>query len=68
MEGGGTLNGRQAWMAAVGGSYPLSRRTALYATGSFIDNTGTSFVVAGGPPLTPGNRSSGFDFGIRHSF
>jgi predicted porin len=68
MDGGGTLNGQEAWMAAVGGTYPLSRRTALYATYSTIDNTGTRFTVASGPPLTAGHSSSGFDLGIRHSF
>lgn len=68
MDGGGTLNGQEAWMAAIGGSYALSRRTALYLTYSYIDNSGTAFTVASGPPLTAGNSSSGFDIGIRHSF
>jgi predicted porin len=68
MDGGGTLDGSEAWMFAVGGIYPLSRRTALYAIYSHIDNTATRFTVAGGPPLTVGNSSSGLDIGIRHAF
>jgi predicted porin len=67
-DGGGTLSRREAWMAAVGGSFALSARTALYATYSYIDNTGTSFAVAGGSPLKADRNSSGFDLGIRHSF
>ena len=40
----------------------------FYVTYSYIDNSGTSFTVASGPPLTVGHSSSGFDLGIRHSF
>ena len=68
MEGGGTLNDNEAWMAAVGGVYSLSRRTALYATYSTISNTNTAITVASGSPLTKGSDSSGFEIGVRHSF
>ena len=68
MNGKGGLSGQEAWGLAVGGVYSLSKRTALYATYSTISNTGTSFAVASGPPLTRGNDSSGIDFGIRHLF
>jgi predicted porin len=68
MEGSGRLDGQEATMVAVGGVYPLSRRTALYATYSRIDNDGTSFTVAAGGPLTRGNTSDAYEFGIRHAF
>jgi predicted porin len=68
MEGGGRLDGQEAKMVAVGGVYPLSKRTALYATYSRIDNDGTSFTIARGGPLTRGSTSDGYEFGIRHAF
>ncbi|MBE0547126.1 MAG: porin [Rubrivivax sp.] len=57
---------------AVGYVYDLSKRTALYATGSVIDNdTGLGFVAGGGgkarAPVT-GFSSTGYEFGVRHSF
>jgi predicted porin len=47
----------------------LSKRTALYANYSQIDNkgTGTTFNV-GSPVTTPGGRSKGYELGIRHTF
>lgn len=68
MDGDGTIDGQKATMWALGGVYALSKRTALYATYSHIDNDGTRFTVASGPSLTVGNDSSGFEFGLRHSF
>ncbi len=68
MDGDGRLAGQEATMWALGGVYPLSKRTALYATYAHIDNDKTRFTVASGPTLTVGNNSSGFDFGVRHSF
>lgn len=59
----------EATQIAVGMVYDLSKRTALYATYSTVDNDGTAFrVVNGGPTLTRGNDSTGYEFGIRHSF
>ncbi|MDP1649973.1 MAG: porin [Rubrivivax sp.] len=57
---------------AVGYVYDLSKRTALYATGSVVDNdTGLGFVAGGGgkarAPVT-GFSSTGYEFGVRHSF
>jgi len=61
--------GNDADQIALGYIYNLSKRTALYATGSRINNKGTqAFVIAGGPALTPGGKSLGFEGGIRHSF
>lgn len=55
---------------AVGYIYSLSKRTALYTTFSQIDNKGAArFLVAGAPAATAGGqKSSGFDVGVRHSF
>jgi predicted porin len=68
MEGDGALSGQEATMWAIGAVYPLSKRTALYATYSSIDNDDTRFSVASGSTLTRGNDSSGYEFGLRHSF
>jgi predicted porin len=68
MSGGGSISNQEALHYALGVVYPLSMRTAIYSTYASIDNTNTAFVVASGPPLTRGNRSSGLDFGVRHSF
>lgn len=68
MDGKENIATRDAKMFALGGSYALSKRTALYGTFSKISNTRTNFTVASGSALTRGNDSSGYDFGIRHSF
>lgn len=68
MDGGGTLGNQEATMMAVGGSYALSKRTALYFTYSYIDNDATAFTVGSGSSLAVGNTSKGYDIGIRHSF
>lgn len=69
MDGEGTISNRSAKHATVGGDYALSRRTALYANYSKISNRGpAAFTVATGSALVPGNGSSGYDVGVRHSF
>ena len=68
MSGDEGISDQEADMFAIGAVYNLSKRTALYATYSAISNTNTSFTVATGGPLTKGNDSSGYEFGIRHSF
>ena len=66
---GGALSGQKANQWAVGADYNLSKRTALYATYSAVDNTDTNFtVLANASTLTRGNNSSGGQVGIRHSF
>ena len=59
-----------AKLFAIGYAYNLSKRTALYTTFSQIDNDGAAkFLVAGAPAATAGGqKSSGFDVGIKHSF
>lgn len=58
---------------AFGYQYDLSKRTALYATYSSLNNdgnatTGASFVVNAGGAMTRGATSSGYNAGVRHSF
>jgi predicted porin len=55
---------------AIGGHYDLSKRTALYATYGFIDNSGTGFRVFGGTNALPSRNddNQGYQFGVRHSF
>ena len=59
---------------AVGYQYDLSKRTALYATASRLKNdgnatTGARYFVGSGPALQAGGQTStGYNFGVRHSF
>ena len=62
---------------AVGYVHNLSKRTALFATFARVNNRGTVASNAGtinasialnGAVTGPGGSSSGYDFGIRHSF
>ncbi len=82
------VDGQKADQFAIGADYNLSKRTALYATYSYLsnngnNNNGSAFTVAplmnapdvkgpNGVPLGGGARagatSSGFEFGIKHSF
>lgn len=68
MDGGGSINTLEARSFNLGAHYNLSRRTAIYAMYADIANTGTAFTVASGSPLTAGRDSSGYEFGVRHSF
>ena len=59
---------------ALGGQYDLSKRTALYGTYSKINNKGgAAFIVGGLTNIAAGGAkanadSTGFEFGVRHSF
>lgn len=62
---------------AVGYVYNLSKRTALFATVAHVTNRGTVASTAGtldasialnGAATGPGASSTGYEFGIRHSF
>jgi predicted porin len=68
VKGKGSISNQEAKMLALGASYDLSRRTAVYTTLSDIKNTNTSFTVATGSPLTRGNYSKGYELGLRHAF
>jgi len=67
----GNATNREADQYAVGYVYDLSKRTALYSTLALIDNKGTAnYTVADitGVTLGAGQKSQGFEAGIRHSF
>lgn len=56
---------------AIGFTYDLSKRTAFYGTYSAIDNDNTGFTVTSArnaPSVSPSGDSTGFQFGVRHSF
>ncbi len=72
---GGAVEGQKANQFAVGGVYDLSKRTAFYGTYSYLNNKdGARFTVGGlqnvgalGGAVADAN-STGFEFGIKHSF
>jgi predicted porin len=53
---------------ALGYVHNLSKRTALYATYARVKNTGGAAQALNGAITAANNNSSGYDFGIRHSF
>jgi len=66
---GGTIESNDASQFAIGYVHNLSKRTALYTTYARVNNKGAaSFAVATPPALVAGLDSTGFEFGIRHSF
>lgn len=68
--GATVIDANDARQLALGYVYNLSKRSALYATLSRIDNRGgATFVVPGGPTgLAGGGSSTGTEFGVRHNF
>jgi len=68
------LDETDATQWAIGVDYNLSKRTALYATWSSINNDGNSTnganfsVSTQASALTRGNNSTGGQLGVRHSF
>jgi hypothetical protein len=55
----------------VGYVHNLSKRTALFTNYSKVSNSGTGkqFAVGSGISVTtPGGSSTGYEFGVRHSF
>jgi len=69
-EGSGFGDGRGAKQWAIGADYNLSKRTAVYATWSQMNNNSTSaFRISGtGSALSPGQNSTGGEVGVKHSF
>lgn len=70
-DGKGVISTRDADQIAIGYQYDLSRRTALYATGAQINNKGSSTYTIGGgrtAGFRAGEKSTGYEFGVRHSF
>jgi predicted porin len=64
------LDGIDASQWAIGVDYNLSKRTALYATWSSINNdSGANFRVSTqSSGLSSGNNSNGGQIGVRHTF
>lgn len=64
------VGANDARQLGLGYVHNLSKRSALYATLSRIDNQGAAtFAVPGGPGgLAGGQRSAGAELGMRHSF
>lgn len=59
----------------LGYEYNMSKRTTLYTSYGSINNgggapTGGKYTATGSGPagITPGGKSTGYEFGIRHSF
>jgi len=64
-----TADADDATLIAIGYVHNLSKRTALYTTASRINNKGgQKFAVATPPAIAGGQKSSGFEAGLRHSF
>lgn len=70
----GSSKSLEATQMSFGYQYDLSKRTAIYATVSSLNNdgdaaTGARFTVGQGPAQTRGGDSSrGYNLGVRHSF
>ena len=64
------INGLDASQWAIGADYNLSKRTALYATWSSINNdAGARFAVSTqASALAAGSNSTGLQLGVRHTF
>ena len=66
-------NRREAKQLGLGYQYDLSKRTALYSNFSRVDNERGSQFTASGSGVAPtaaqtGFKSTGYEFGVRHSF
>lgn len=67
--GSTVIDANDATQVGLGYVHNLSKRSALYATVSRLDNDGAgTFVIPGGPTLVAGRTSTGIEAGIRHNF
>ena len=68
--GSGFGDADDANQLSLGYQYNLSKRTALYTVASQLRNKGASRQVLATtrPGMLPGQKSSGIDFGVRHTF
>ena len=55
-------------MFGIGYEYNLSKRTGLYATIATITNSSRAAFSANGSVTKPGDGSTGFDLGVKHTF
>lgn len=53
---------------SLGYVHNLSKRTALYTTAAYVRNRGGAATALNGATTAANDSSTGFDFGIRHSF
>ena len=53
---------------ALGYLHNLSKRTALYAAVARVTNSGGASIALNGAVTAANNNSSGYNFGLRHSF
>lgn len=58
----------QSSKLALGYVHNLSKRTALYATVARVNNKNGAATALGGATTAANENSTGYDFGIRHSF
>ncbi|MEO8057543.1 MAG: porin [Burkholderiales bacterium] len=62
-------NPNDASQIALGYIYNLSKRTAVYTTVARVNNKGNAtYAVASTPTLLAGEKSTGVELGLRHSF
>jgi len=67
--GGASIDANDSKLYSLGYVYNLSKRTALYTTYGRISNSGTAaLVVQAAPGSAAGTTSTGYNFGLRHSF
>ena len=70
-DGKKALSTRDATQFAFGYQYDLSKRTAVYATFARVANDGTAVYTItpiAGFTQAAGKNSTGYEFGVRHSF
>jgi len=66
---GVNVDANDADQVAVGYIYNLSKRTAVYGTAAYVKNKGNAtFAVASTPTIGAGDKSTGVELGLRHSF
>ncbi len=66
---GANVDANDANQLAVGYIYNLSKRTAVYTTAAYVKNKGNAtFAVATPPVVVAGQKSTGVELGLRHSF
>jgi len=53
---------------AIGYVHNLSKRTALYTTFARVSNSGGAAQALNGAVTAANAKSTGYDFGVRHSF
>lgn len=68
--GANSIATRDATQIAIGYQYDLSKRTAVYGTFARISNDGSATYTIGGGVAgqVAGKDSTGFEFGVRHTF